>query len=331
MESNPPLLTTYKTLFAKYPRPVYPSRIDAIEECDLPIIDLSNLTSNNINLVEKCKKEIVLAASDWGFFQVINHGISHDLILQLTKLQLDLFREPFEKKKQEKLLELAPENYCWGTPTATNVEQLSWSEAYHIPLNSISGSVGGSMRKIIQNASRAMSRLAHEMASILGAELGDMNGSYIKQNCTSNTCYLRLNHYPPCPEPSGAFGLAPHTDSDFLTVLYQDQVGGLQLLKEERWVNVRPKPGALIINIGDLFQAWSNNLYKSVKHRVVANSICERFSVAYFLCPSYDTTIQGYSDPAIYRRFSFGEYKQQIKEDVQLTGHKVGLSRFLAL
>ncbi|KAF3332952.1 gibberellin 2-beta-dioxygenase 8-like protein [Carex littledalei] len=261
MDSNPPLSSTYKTLFANHPQLLDPSRIGAAE-CNLPIIDLRDLTK-------------------WGFFQVINYGISHDLLFQLRKFQINLFREPFEKKKKEKLLELAPENYCWGTPSATNVEQLSWSEAYHIPLNSISESVGDNMRKIIQDVSNSMSRLAHEMASILGAELGDMNGNYMKQNCTCNTCYLRLNHYPPCQEPNGAFGLAPHTDSDFLTVLYQDQIGGLQLMKEGRWVNVRPNPRALIINIGDLFQAWSNNLYKSVKHRVVANSRFERFSVAH--------------------------------------------------
>lgn len=145
MDSNPPLSSTYKTLFGKHPQLLHPSRI-AAAECDLPIIDLRNLTSNNSDTVKNCEKEIVLAASDWGFFQVINHGISHDLLLQLRKFQVNLFHEPFEKKKKEKLLELAPENYCWGTPSATNLEQLSWSEAYHIPLNSISGSIGDSKR-----------------------------------------------------------------------------------------------------------------------------------------------------------------------------------------
>lgn len=145
MDSNPPLSSTYKTLFANHPQLLDPSQI-AATECDLPIIDLRDLTSSNFDIVQKCKNEIVLAASEWGFFQVINHGISHDLLLQLRKFQINLFHEPFEKKKKEKLLELAPENYCWGTPSATNVEQLSWSEAYHIPLNSISESVGDNMR-----------------------------------------------------------------------------------------------------------------------------------------------------------------------------------------
>ena len=63
-----------------------------------------------------------------------------------------------------------------------------------------------------------------------------------------------MNRYPPCPLASKVFGLVPHTDSDFLTILFQDQVGGLQLLKDGKWIKVKPNPQALIINIGDLFQ-----------------------------------------------------------------------------
>ncbi|KAJ4981711.1 hypothetical protein NE237_032548 [Protea cynaroides] len=138
-----------------------------------------------------------------------------------------------------------------------------------------------------------------------------------------------MNRYPPCPLPWKVFGLMPHTDSDFLTILYQDQVGGLQLVKDGRWVTVKPNPEALIVNIGDLFQAWSNGVYKSVKHRVMTNGQVERFSVAYFLCPSYDTVIQSYKEPQVYRKFSFKEYRDQVQEDVRITGSKVGLPRFL--
>lgn len=56
-------------------------------------------------------------------------------------------------------------------------------------------------------------------------------------------------------------GLIPHTDSDFLTILYQDQVGGLQLVKDRKWIAVKPNPNALIINIGDLFQVTNNNSF----------------------------------------------------------------------
>ncbi|KAJ0983171.1 hypothetical protein J5N97_011426 [Dioscorea zingiberensis] len=83
---------------------------------------------------------------------------------------------------------------------------------------------------------------------------------------------------------------------------YQDQVGGLQLMKDGRWITVKPNPSALVVNIGDLFQAWSNGVYKSVEHRVISNPNQERFSVAYFMCPSYDSIIQSQAETAIYRR-----------------------------
>lgn len=76
-------------------------------------------------------------------------------------------------------------------------------------------------------------------------------------------------------------------------------------------------------------QAWSNNEYKSVEHKVMANAIKERYSVAYFLCPSYDAFIGSCSEPAVYRKFTFGEYRKQVQEDVKKIGHKVGLPRFL--
>jgi gibberellin 2-oxidase len=98
-----------------------------------------------------------------------------------------------------------------------------------------------------------VSNLAQTLADILAEKLGHQS-SFFKENCLANTCYLRLNRYPPCPIDFRIHGLVPHTDSDFLTILYQDQVGGLQLVKDRKWVAVKPNPHALIINIGDLFQ-----------------------------------------------------------------------------
>lgn len=79
---------------------------------------------------------------------------------------------------------------------------------------------------------------------------------YFRDNCSANTSYVRLNRYPPCPFPSKVFGLLPHSDSSFLTIVHQDQIGGLQLMMKDigNWVGVKPNPEALIVNIGDLFQ-----------------------------------------------------------------------------
>jgi isopenicillin N synthase-like dioxygenase len=76
-------------------------------------------------------------------------------------------------------------------------------------------------------------------------------------------------------------------------------------------------------------QAWSNNLYKSVEHKVVANAAAERFSAAYFLCPSYDSLVGTCGEPSPYRDFTFGEYRRKVQEDVKRTGRKIGLPNFL--
>jgi gibberellin 2-oxidase len=78
-----------------------------------------------------------------------------------------------------------------------------------------------------------------------------------------------------------------------------------------------------------MMQAWSNDVYKSVQHRVVTNPRVERFSTAYFFCPSYDTEIQSCYEPSVYKKFSFRMYRQQVQDDVKKLGRKVGLPRFL--
>ena len=98
-----------------------------------------------------------------------------------------------------------------------------------------------------------VSDLAQKLAAILAEKVG-YKSSFFKENCLPGTCFLRMNRYPPCPMPSEVFGLMPHTDSDFLTILHQDEIGGLQLVKDGKWISVKPYPEALIINIGDLFQ-----------------------------------------------------------------------------
>lgn len=88
---------------------------------------------------------------------------------------------------------------------------------------------------------------------ILAQEL-NINFSYFQQNCSANTSYLRLNRYPPCPFHSKVIGLLPHADTSFITIVHQDHTGGLQLMKDGKWISVKPNSEALIVNIGDLFQ-----------------------------------------------------------------------------
>ncbi|MQM11215.1 hypothetical protein Taro_044121 [Colocasia esculenta] len=334
MEFDPPFDSAYKSLLDAMDPKGCPAL--EVEQCGLPLIDLARLDLDDAAAREKCKREIASASAEWGFFQLVNHGLPGELLERIHRVQVDVFRQPFEKKAHERLMDYSPDSYRWGNPCATSLRQLSWSEAYHIStIPCPEAEKANTIRCTIDEYTTAVSRLARRLAEILAEHLG-CGGSHFDESCTSSTCYLRLNHYLPCASPVGVFGLIPHTDSAFLTVLYQDEVGGLQLMKGERWVAVKPIRGSLVVNIGDLFEvvytlcctALSNGEFKSVLHRVVANPEVERFSVAYFLCPSYETVIESCREPAVYRAFSFREYRLQVQEDVKAEGYKIGLRRF---
>ncbi|KAE8730045.1 Gibberellin 2-beta-dioxygenase 8 [Hibiscus syriacus] len=327
--SDPPLLNHYVAPSSHSTRCDEPQTRLVIEECRLPSIDLSGLSSRDGTVRRACVSTICRASSEWGFFQVLNHGISPRLIEKMRSEQVKLFTTPFERKASSGLLN---NSYRWGNPRATCPKQFSWSEAFHVPLTKVSDEACYgefiSLREVMTEFAAEMSKLARLLGGVLTENLG-YGKEVISKLCDENTCFLRLNHYPACLISPGILGLVAHTDSDFLTILCQDQVGGLQVMKDSKWVSVKPNQDALIVNIGDLFQAWSNGVYKSVEHKVVTNAKMERYSIAYFLCPSYDSVIGSFEQPSMYRKFTFGEYRDQVQEDVRKTGYKVGLPRFL--
>ncbi|CAM8920219.1 hypothetical protein QQ045_031137 [Rhodiola kirilowii] len=344
--SEPPLLDALKSLYHQIGHKnihecsessVHTSEINndsrTIEDCKLPLIDLNRL-SLSFTEQEICKQEIANAAATYGFFHIINHGMPKGVLERLYHQQMTLFRQSFHIKSGNMFMNLPANSYRWGNPAAKSVGQFMWSEAFHIGASDISN-VDACNRSSFETFASGAVNLSKRIAEILAENLGVSScTSLFNEKCSSDSCYLRLNRYPPCHISSEVFGIMPHTDSGFLTILLQDEVGGLQLVKHGRWYNVQPVSGALTVSIGDLFEAWSNRAYKSVRHRVVAHAEKERLSLAYFYCPSYETVIEPcmsiseHQEPQIHRKFSFGEYRKQVQLDVQSSGDKIGLSRF---
>ncbi|KAL2573539.1 hypothetical protein GLYMA_17G145200v4 [Glycine max] len=329
MDCEPPFLETYKTLVQKH---VEDSKnIDSsslLERSgELPLIDLGRLNGER----DECVKEIAEAASKWGFFQVVNHGISQELLERLQFEQKKLFYQPFiNKSAQVNLSSLSAKSYRWGNPFATNLRQLSWSEAFHFSPTDISRmDQHQCLRLSLEAFTTRMFPLAESLAEILTCKLMNTKSNYFQENCLPKSSFIRLNRYPSCPISSKVHGLLPHSDTSFLTIVHQGHVRGLQLMKDGKWVDVKPNPQALVVNIGDFFQAFSNGVYKSIQHRVVAAEKAERFSIAFFYCPSEEAIIESQINPATYRKFTLREYRQQTEKDVKQTGDKVGLSRFL--
>ena len=174
---------------------------------------------------------------------------------------------------------------------------------------------------------------------------------------------IRVNRYPPCPLPEKCLGVGSHSDPHTLTILLQDDVGGLQVLKSDnQWIGIRPVPNSFVINIGDtlevtpLFfiakqliytfeywnvnllstlQAWTNGRLRSVVHRAVVNKEKHRLSVAYFLSPATSAIIdcppqliESSTNLRKYVSFTWGEFRKELLTQKRVVG-KTALNRYL--
>nr|XP_011468463.1 PREDICTED: protein SRG1-like [Fragaria vesca subsp. vesca] len=127
---------------------------------------------------------------------------------------------------------------------------------------------------------------------------------------------LRVNYYPPCHMPDKVMGASPHSDTNTITILMQeDDVTGLHIRKQGQWVPVKPIPNALVVNVGDLIEIWSNGKYKSIEHRGVTNESKVRISYASFLCPQGDVEVAPFDhllEPPgslqAYKKIKYGDY-----------------------
>ncbi|CAN0912680.1 Gibberellin 2-beta-dioxygenase 8 [Linum grandiflorum] len=164
-EIDPPFHEAYNYLFETARRQAEEEHhsADIVEACELPVIDLARLTGLER---EECVAEMVRASEEWGFFQVVNHGISREILDQMRHEQMKVFHQPFVKKREE-VDKFSPGTYRWGTPTATCLKQLAWSEAFHIPMTDISAS---------QSANRSFNSLRYNSSlpvhSIRGCHVG---------------------------------------------------------------------------------------------------------------------------------------------------------------
>ena len=155
----------------------------------------------------------------------------------------------------------------------------------------------------------------------------DLPAKFMHADFASNhTGFLRLNYYPVHDPIEGAaddyqqvadLGVHHHTDAGALTVLIQDEVGGLQVHREGYWYDIPPVPGAIVINTGDMMQVWSNDVYHAPVHRVLAMDDCDRYSLPFFFNPAADArvsplpTVINEHNPSRYQRHRMGQLSRQ--------------------
>jgi isopenicillin N synthase-like dioxygenase len=124
-------------------------------------------------------------------------------------------------------------------------------------------------------------------ATALGLPAGTFDGAFAESQFS-----FRLTHYPPVTAETNQFGIAPHTDANFLTFLAQTDVPGLQVrMPDATWVDVPYVPGSFAVNSGDMMQRWTNHRFKSTPHRALPPVGRPRYAIPYFMGPHLDTEI----------------------------------------
>jgi len=140
----------------------------------------------------------------------------------------------------------------------------------------------------------AQRRLCERLHQAFAIDLG-VAPDYFRSFIDRPMATLRLLHYPPHPGvfDGDLYGAGPHTDYGNVTVLAQDDAGGLEVrMRDGSWTDARPVPGAFVCNIGDCLMRWSNDVYVSTPHRVVNRSGRDRYSIAFFFDPNADAKVE---------------------------------------
>ncbi|CAO2826586.1 unnamed protein product [Amaranthus hypochondriacus] len=129
-----------------------------------------------------------------------------------------------------------------------------------------------------------------------------------------------VHHYPPCPDPSLTLGTRKHGDTSLITILLQDNVPGLQVLKDDQWIGIQPISNAFVVNFGYQLQIVSNGKVRSAEHRVVTSKNDDRYSAALFFQPAPDFVIEpakalvNAENPPIYKGVRYADFIQMFRK-----------------
>ncbi|CAI0430691.1 unnamed protein product [Linum tenue] len=252
----------------------------------VPVIDMKDLESRRAVVVEEIRR----AAAELGMFQLVNHGVEVSVMEDMMAEARQFHEQPTELKQGYYSRDVTQKARFISGYGALRRSSFNWVDTLlmtpapsdaqdHLPIICRDSATIfiGRIRELGETLSQLLS---------LALGLTPSTNEFISTNLTT----ANLNYYPPCPEPEVAIAANPHFDTSTFTILLQDQVGGLQVFHEGAadWVDVPSLHGALVVNIGNMLQLLSNNKMKSAEHKVFANAIVPRQSVACFFMPPID-------------------------------------------
>ena len=274
----------------------------------IPVIDLAPMAGGGVRGVAEAMRA---ASQGAGFFYVTNHGVPEASIEAAQGAARAFFARPERDKDRVAVNALhrgfvamgeatlrddveadRKESFVWGLELGPDDPDVRAGKALMGP--NLWPADMPQMRAALYGWYEAIGSCARTILRALAVGL-DLPETYFVTRFEKPLARGALVHYPPHPKDAGAgtFGTAAHTDYGGITVVWQDDSGGLEVENRDgEWVPAHPIPGALVVNIGDLMARWTNDVFASNPHRVINRSGGERFSMAVFFDPDFDTVIE---------------------------------------
>ncbi|KAK1550486.1 hypothetical protein Q3G72_019947 [Acer saccharum] len=277
---------------------------------EIPVIDFNELEG------EKRKETMSLlhqACEKWGFFQVENHGIDKKLMEKVKQLVNSHYEENLKQSFYESEMAKSLKN-------KDNIRDTDWETSFfiwHRPKSNINEitDLSEDLCKAMDEYIPQLIELAEKLSGLMCENLGLENLGYIKNAFSGEkgpSVGTKVAKYPECPHPELVRGLREHTDAGGIILLLQDdQVPGLEFLKDGEWVKIPPsKNNTMFVNMGDQVEVLSNGRYPSALHRVMAHKNGNRLSIATFYNPAGDAVISPAPTLLYPSHYKFQDYLQ---------------------
>ena len=308
------------------------------QKLGLPIVDLDGLGSSaqddNPASLRAIASAFDAACREFGFCYIVNHGVDQVAVDRAFAMNAAFHALPLEEKQKVKINKahrgyMAMASSQIVTSSIEKATKPNLSESFMLmhevkPDNGVFPLDGpnqwpaepADFHDVISAYDTALRRLCQRMTRMIAVALG-LSPDGLDAFFQHPTTFLRLLHYPPSPATADdkQYGSAPHTDYGFITVLAQDQNGGLQVRsKEGTWIEATPLKYSFVVNIGDMGSRLTNGVWSSTPHRVINRSGAERYSMPYFYDPSADAMIGPLDGlcsterPARYEKTRYGDY-----------------------
>ncbi len=302
----------------EFPRPIFAHR----SMPSIPIVDIGPLFDANSNAdsaaVRSVQHDVVAALQEYGFVGVKGHGLPAQLVNQMRELTIALFALPIEQKL---LVQVSPTNYRgyipleFFTPNAAQGKadcyegyKLHFETQPNDPVVAECDLYGPNiwpdllpeLQSVVAQYWQACDRIALAMFEVLSLHLG-VHFTELASAFEKPLTNMTLLHYPKAAASTEAnaeggtqYGIHPHKDTDALTILAPDKVGGLFLRPKgsTQWIEATVPDGCLVINVGDMLETWSNGEFVSTPHMVINKSGKERYSFPYFAVPRHNVEIK---------------------------------------